>query len=203
VTTIEPTTPQDVAEFFPRLPPWGRICALTVRVDGRVVGIGGYYYNTDGTRVAFVEASEADCKKYRLALAKAARQFFAMCEAHGVRRLCAEADLSREAAARWLQRLGFNEMHRTESKSYWQRFCPSRNELPQPPSKGDHLMPNVQEVYLQFKGILEQIDQAKDNPRAIQEKVAEARLKLDELLMPDKPAAEATPDPAAEVNPVH
>jgi hypothetical protein len=117
--SITPTTPADVAEFFPRASPW-RIQALTVRVDGLIVGIGGYYYNTDGTRVAFVEAAEADCKRYRLALAKAARRFFREIDAQGVTRLCAEADLKREAAARWLQHLGFNEMHRTGNKSYWQ-----------------------------------------------------------------------------------
>lgn len=117
--TIEPTTPSDVAEFFPRASPW-RICALTVRVDGRVIGIGGYYYSDDGCRVAFVEASEADCKRYRITLAKAARKFFAMCDEHGVGRLCAEADLDRGAAGRWLHHLGFNESHRTETKSMWQ-----------------------------------------------------------------------------------
>lgn len=117
--TITPTTPADVAEFFPRASPW-RIQALTVRVDGAIRGIGGYYYNTDGTRVAFVEATEADCRRYRVALAKAAKRFFHEIEDQGVRRLDATADLKRRAAERWLLHLGFNEVARTGNKVFYQ-----------------------------------------------------------------------------------
>lgn len=78
-----------------------------MRVDGTIIGIGGVAYHSDGSTVAFIEASEADCKRYPVTLHKAALRTLADLKSKGVRRVIAKVDPSREAAGRWLLRLGF------------------------------------------------------------------------------------------------
>lgn len=103
---VAPTTPADVAEFLPDGLPW-RIRAWTARRDSNVIGIGGIAYLPDGTMIAFLEASEEDCQKHRVTLHRMALRFFSQFKAQGARRIVAIVDAKREAAARWLKRIGF------------------------------------------------------------------------------------------------
>lgn len=105
-TQVAPTTRDDVGAFFPQASPW-RIRALTASVDGKIIGIGGIAHHYDGSMVAFIEASEADCKRYPVTLHKAALRALKEWRALGIKRVFAKVDTSREAAGRWLLRLGF------------------------------------------------------------------------------------------------
>src|SRR3990167_7521406 len=106
---VKPTTADDVREFFPEALPW-RIKALTGRVGGQIKGIGGMAVLPDGTLAAFLEASEDDCRRYPITLHRAARRFLADARAQCVRKIMAKCDTGRVAAARWLERLGFERI---------------------------------------------------------------------------------------------
>lgn len=116
---ITPTTAADVAEFFPKASPW-RIRALTTRVDGRIVGIGGYAILPNGVRFGFMQASEEDIRQYPVVLYRATRKFFEDIQEAGVTRFTATADKNREAAPRWLERLGFTFIGEIEGESVFQ-----------------------------------------------------------------------------------
>jgi hypothetical protein len=117
--SITPTTLEDVKEFFPRARPW-RIRALTVRIDGSIHGIGGYANLENGTRIAFLEASEQTLKEHPVILHRAAIRFFKESREEGVTRFVACSDKSREAAERWLMRLGFTPLGEAEGERIWQ-----------------------------------------------------------------------------------
>ena len=104
--TITPTTAEDTKEFFPKAASW-RIRAKTVRINGTIVGIGGYSILPDGSRVAFLEASEEVCKEYPVILYRATIKFFEELKQRGTFRLIATCDSAREAAPRWLEHWGF------------------------------------------------------------------------------------------------
>lgn len=108
--TVSPTTAADVAAFFPKGISW-RIRALTVRVDDTIIGIGGLAYlpDPDATVAAFIECSEDDARKYPVTLMKAAKMTLAMAREHGIRRMVALGDTARDAAPRFLERLGFRQ----------------------------------------------------------------------------------------------
>jgi hypothetical protein len=110
---ITPATPADFQEFY-------RWHALTVRVDGVIVGIGGYVILPDGTPHAFMDATEANCRRYRITLAKAVRRFFGELKAAGVQRIIASPDASFKAAERFLHHLGFNQISTINGKAVWQ-----------------------------------------------------------------------------------
>jgi hypothetical protein len=99
---VSPTTPGDVQRFLRQLP-W-RIRAMTAKVDGQIKGIGGVALLPDGTAIAFLEASEDDCKRYPLTLHRTAKKLFDDMKG---RKIVAILDHEREAAPRWLARLGF------------------------------------------------------------------------------------------------
>lgn len=115
---ISPCTAEDIASFVKRPVPW-RVRGLTVRVNGEIVGIGGYSIRGDGSRVAFVEASEMACKAHRLLLHKAANRVLRDAADNGVVKLVAFCDQSREAAARWLKRLGFEPAGTIKGEQVW------------------------------------------------------------------------------------
>lgn len=103
--TISPTTPDDVAEFGHATPPY-RIRAVTGRVDGKIVGIGGIAYLPDGTVAAFLEATD-EARRHAVTLNREARKALSEAAKAGHRVVVALADSSIEAAPRWLKRLGF------------------------------------------------------------------------------------------------
>ena len=113
---ITPTTKADIREFFPRATDW-RIKAITVRIDGEIKGIGGYAILPNGTRLAFLEASEEACKKYPMTLSRATKKFFS---GLNVSRMNATCDEARKAAPRWLERLGFKHMGNFNGEDLWQ-----------------------------------------------------------------------------------
>lgn len=117
--TIEPTTSTDVAEFFPSDPPF-RIRALTARLDGKVIGIGGITYRPDGIALAFLECSEEHCRKYPKRLHATAKRVIDEAKAAGIKRIIAKVDGSRERAAAWLKRLGFEPIGETDGQQVYQ-----------------------------------------------------------------------------------
>lgn len=120
---ISATTPDDVRDFFPKASPW-RIKAITGRVDGHIKGIGGVAFLPDGSRMVFLEASEEDCKRYPVTLHRAAKQFLSEMQGQGVSRVVARVDTRREAAVRWLERLGFECVWDSDGEVIyqWQNF---------------------------------------------------------------------------------
>lgn len=102
---LRPTTPEDVASFIKEPLPY-RIRAITGTVDGEIKGIGGLAYLPDGTAVAFLEMAEG-AERYKVTLHRAALRVIEEAKARGVRKIVAQADLTRDTAERWLDRLGF------------------------------------------------------------------------------------------------
>ena len=109
---LTPTTPADVEEFRHATPPY-RIKAITGRVDGRIVGIGGIAYLPDGTIGAFLEATD-EARKHAVTLYKAAKQILDDAAKAGHRTIVAIGDPEIEAVPRWLKRLGFEPVDGTE-----------------------------------------------------------------------------------------
>lgn len=107
--TIEPTTLEDVKEFFPKLAPF-RMKAVTLRCEGKIYGIGGYLILPDGTKCMFLEAKEEHCRYVPRLLLKATRKFFQELKESGVRKLVAKLDPSREKAESFLKYLGFEKL---------------------------------------------------------------------------------------------
>lgn len=117
--SIEPTTKEDVAEFFPDAPPF-RIRALTARLDGEVIGIGGVTFRPDGIALAFLECDEEHCRKYPKRLHATARRVIAEAKAAGIKRIIAKADGAREKAAAWLERLGFKKIGEVDGEQVFE-----------------------------------------------------------------------------------
>ena len=80
---------------------------MTALRGDEILGIGGLAMLPDGQTAAFLEVSEENAKKYPITLHKAARLILQQAKDLGLRRLVTRADTRREAAERYLQRLGF------------------------------------------------------------------------------------------------
>jgi hypothetical protein len=104
-TEIRPTVPDDLQYVIGESLPC-RIKALTVLIDGRVVGIGGVAFPAHGAPVAFVQQSD-DAKRYPVAFHKAGLAAMKMIRESGVAEVLSTADPENEKALRWLERLGF------------------------------------------------------------------------------------------------
>ena len=109
---LTPTTPEDFFEFKQAIPPY-RIRAITGRVDGRIVGIGGIAYLPDGSILAFLESTD-EARKHAVTLYKAARQILKDAALAGHRRIIAVGDPEVQAVPRWLKRLGFEPVEGLE-----------------------------------------------------------------------------------------
>lgn len=109
--TLDPATPADFAELAarsehtPAVPPV-RVIALAGKVDGRVIAIGGIAIWPNGLRQAFADIGP-EARSYPVALHKAGLAVIKLARQHGMRQLLAVAAEPKEAAERWLQRLGF------------------------------------------------------------------------------------------------
>ena len=114
--TLTPTTPEDVKRFLPNGLPW-RIRALTAKRGDEILGIGGIAMLPDGTVAAFLEASEVNAKKYRLTLHKAALRIMKQVKDIGFGSIVTECDTKRDAAARYLERLGFSPLGTIEREA--------------------------------------------------------------------------------------
>ena len=110
--TVTPTTPEDVLEFRQATPPY-RIRAVTGRVDGRIVAIGGIAYLPDGGVLSFLEATD-EARKYAVTLHREAKRSLSAAARAGHRVVVAVCDYRIEAAPRWLKRLGFEPVEGLE-----------------------------------------------------------------------------------------
>lgn len=117
--TLEPATAADFAElaqrseFTPREPPF-RVLALAGKADGRVIAIGGIAFRPNGVKQAFADIGP-EARSYPVALHKAALATVELARRHNIRQLRAVADEPKDAAVRWLLRLGFKPVEGAES----------------------------------------------------------------------------------------
>lgn len=115
---LVPTTQAHCEAFLPAPLPW-RIRALTAIKGDEVLGIGGLAMLPDGTTAAFLEVSEENAKRHPITLHKAAHRILKMARDLGLKRLITRADLRREAAERYLSRLGFEYADTVDGEVYW------------------------------------------------------------------------------------
>ena len=117
---IVPTTLEHCEAFFPAPVPY-RIRGLTaIDDDGTVIGIGGLAMLPEGAIAVFLEASEENAKKYPVTLYKAAQQVLSLAQNIGFMSLVTRADQRREAAARFLERVGFQPAGEVDGEVVWQ-----------------------------------------------------------------------------------
>ncbi len=102
-----PTIARDLAIFGDGVLPH-RIRAITVVIDGRIMGVGGLGFVADGTVIAFVHALP-EAKKYPIAFHRAGLMTIDTIKRMGLQRVVAEAQKDNPAAKPWLERLGFRE----------------------------------------------------------------------------------------------
>jgi RimJ/RimL family protein N-acetyltransferase len=81
------------------------------KVDGKIIGFGGYYKES-GRWIAFCNLDK-EALRYKIELHRAAIVAMKSAKAKGIRYLYAELDSENEGASRWLQRLGFHLDPRT------------------------------------------------------------------------------------------
>lgn len=102
---IRPTVPADLPHVIDEPLPH-RIQAVTILVDGRVVGLGGLGFKPDGTIAAFAALLD-EARRHPVTLHRAGLMVMDMIEASGLKRVVATAEMTQPRAAAWLVRLGF------------------------------------------------------------------------------------------------
>lgn len=105
--TICPTRPDDLHHVIGESLPY-RIRALTVEIDGKVMGIGGLGFPPDGPVVAFVQQAP-EAKRYPVTFHRAGLAAMAMIREGGYARVVATVSTDDDSALRWIKRLGFRE----------------------------------------------------------------------------------------------
>ena len=116
-----PATPEDFAALI-RSQPVARVRAIAARLEGELLGVGGFLYQRDGT----VWASMAIAPRGRgfpAAIWRAGVMGMRMAERLGLREVLAVADKDQPAAGRYLERLGFTRIgeHKGEPLYRWRR----------------------------------------------------------------------------------
>ncbi len=116
---LVPASPADFAELAARSPntpaaPPVRVIAIAGKVDGRVVAIGGVAIWPNGMKQAFADIGP-EARNYPVTLHKAGLAVIELARKHKIRQLRAVADEPKEAATRWLLRLGFKPIEGTDS----------------------------------------------------------------------------------------
>ena len=106
----------DDLDSFGKLNERPTIKAWCGEVDGRIVGVGGFYLH-NGRWVGFCELKD-EGRRYKVAFIKAARQAMQDMAEAGHRVIYAEADPNFPMAPRWIESLGF-ELQET-GKYRWQ-----------------------------------------------------------------------------------
>lgn len=92
--------------------------AWVAKVDGEAVGLGGVYFLEDGTRVGFIELTEAGYA-YPRELILATHKFLQMLRDDGVMRVIAVADPGIEASERFMKHFGFTNEGRLNDNSVY------------------------------------------------------------------------------------
>lgn len=115
---IVPAKLTDFVEFAAQTPntpsaPPVRVLAIAGKVDGRVIAIGGIAIRPNGVKQAFADIGP-EARKYPITLHKAGLATIALAKKHGMRELRAVAAEPKEAAVRWLLRLGFTPVEGTD-----------------------------------------------------------------------------------------
>jgi len=122
---IRPTTRADCEAFYGKALPY-RIKAYSGLIDGEVVAIGGLGFPPEGPAIGFADLKDiARQWPYAVELHRFARRVIAEAKAAGVPRIVAKADTSIEAAARWLERLGFEPLNGEGTLFIWRRSSQS------------------------------------------------------------------------------
>ena len=130
--TITPTTLSDIKEFFPSLTPF-RVKAVTVKVQGKIYGIGGYLLAPDGTKIMFMEADEANCKYMPSIVYRATLQVMDDLKKSGAKKVVAKLDKSRDKAERFLIHLGFKRLCEKDGEVIYQwQQSPDSHQSSQP-----------------------------------------------------------------------
>lgn len=101
--TLTPATEEDIATggSFSY-----RSHAVTARLDGEVIGVGGIGYPEHGAPILWGRLTDA-IRKRPVQLYKTTLAIIADARARGITTLVAAADPTVPAAERWLERLGF------------------------------------------------------------------------------------------------
>jgi hypothetical protein len=115
---LVPTTAEHVERYSGTMPPW-RIKSITALRGDEVLGFGGIGFLPDGTTAGFIEASEEACRKHPITLYKAVQKIIAQARAAGVKRMVTHCDTSREAAERFLERIGFRFFAHWNGQDIW------------------------------------------------------------------------------------
>jgi hypothetical protein len=104
--TVRPTVAADLPAVIGEPLPF-RIKAITLEIDGRVLGLGGLAFPPGrGPPWAFVQQCH-EAKRYPVSFHRAGLAAIEMIRKTGVSEVVATADADNEAALRWLKRLGF------------------------------------------------------------------------------------------------
>lgn len=119
---LRPTVLSDLPHAIGEPLPY-RIRAITVLVEGRVIGLGGVAFPPRGPAIAFVQLVPArshspradndtpqavpEARHYPVAFHRAGLMVMTMIRAWGIQEVIATADAGSAVAVRWLKRLGF------------------------------------------------------------------------------------------------
>lgn len=103
--SFESCTTDDFLSLAGRAPST-RARAITARLEGRPVGIGGFVYQEDGTIWASMLATP-EVRRYPTAVYRGAKMAMRLAARLRLRRIFALADPTEPAAERFLERLGF------------------------------------------------------------------------------------------------
>ncbi|HXI76103.1 MAG TPA: hypothetical protein VNH21_03150 [Steroidobacteraceae bacterium] len=118
--TFRPTIPADIP-FLTNRPLPSRIQAITAEIEGRIIGLGGFAFQPDGTVIAFAEISD-EARKYPVAIHRAGLMAMDLIARSRRQFVVAEAQPGNPAAERWLLRLGFTPTEIMGRKAYvWER----------------------------------------------------------------------------------
>ena len=115
---LVPATREDFAELAARSPntpavPPVRTIAIAGKVGDRVIAIGGVAIWPNGVKQAFADIGP-EARSYPVTLHRAALQAIELARKHNIRQLRAVAHEPRDAAVRWLLRLGFKLVEGTD-----------------------------------------------------------------------------------------
>jgi len=113
---IRPATRKDIDQLISEPLPH-RIRAFAVEENGKLLGVGGFVYQPDGTIAAFVLKAPG-AEKYRVALHRAGLMAMQEAKKAGFRRVVALAEKTNPAAERWLSRLGFKQVMVEKEKAW-------------------------------------------------------------------------------------